>query len=88
MKKVTLLLVLLITILLLAGCSNGNEPDRRMITTAKIRYLDGSCDTLILERWYASQSGTVTLFTDEGRKVVIGANNVIIIEETEAQYEN
>ena len=86
MKKLLVLLALFAVLALLTGC-DGISDDKR-ITTAKIRYFDGSMDTLEVDRWFASASGTVTLHTMEGRKVVIGANNVILIEETEEQYEH
>lgn len=86
MKKLLVFLALTAVLILLTSCS-GTTADKR-ITTAKIRYFDGSMDTLEVDRWFASASGTVTLHTMEGRKVVIGANNVILIEETEEQYEH
>ena len=84
MKKLLVFLALTAVLILLTGCS-GTTADKR-VTTAKIRYFDGSMDTLEVDRWYSSKSGTVTIYTEEGRKVVIGANNVILIEETEEQY--
>ena len=83
MKKLIVLLALFAVLAVLTGCDGS---DGKRITTAKIRYFDGSMDTLEVDRWFASASGTVTLHTMEGRKVVIGANNVILIEETEEQY--
>ena len=84
MKRLLVLLALMAVLALLTGC-DGVTADKRIIT-AKIRYFDGSMDTLEVDRWFASASGTVTLHTMEGRKVVIGANNVILIEESEEQY--
>ncbi len=84
MKKLLILLALIAVLTLLTACS-GTTADKR-ITTAKIRYFDGSMDTLEIDRWRASSSGTITLYTAEGRTVVIGANNVILIEESEEQY--
>lgn len=84
MKKGMLFLLLFAIIFLLAGCNGGTSG--RRITTAKIRYFDGSMDTLEVDKWYTSSSGTITLHTEEGRTVVIGANNVILIEESEEQY--
>ena len=84
MKKLLVLLALFAVLAVLTGC-DGISNDKR-ITTAKIRYFDGSMDTLEIDRWRASASGTITLYTAEGRTVVIGANNVILIEETEEQY--
>lgn len=84
-KTICMIILLLFAFLLLSGCNQSNEA---RVTHAKIRYFDGSCDTLEIEKWFASASGTVTLHTDTGRKIVIGANNVIIIEESKDQYEN
>lgn len=84
MKKILVFLLLFAMVFLIVGCS-GTAADRR-ITTAKIRYFDGSMDTLEIDRWRSSASGTITLYTAEGRTVVIGANNVILIEESEEQY--
>ena len=84
MKKLLVFLALTAVLILLTGCS-GTTADKR-ITTAKIRYFDGSMDTLEIDRWRSSASGTITLYTAEGRTVVIGANNVILIEESEEQY--
>lgn len=84
MKKLLVLLALFAVLAVLTGC-DGVSDDKRIIT-AKIRYFDGSMDTLEIDRWRASSSGTITLYTAEGRTVVIGANNVILIEESEEQY--
>ena len=86
MKKLLMLLLLFTMIFLLAGCNGQSNEESGRITTAKVRYFDGSCDTLEVESWYASRTGTVTIYTTEGREVVIGANNIILIEETEEQY--
>lgn len=88
MKKfVAVLLILMAVMMILSGCSPGLDDNERRLVHAKIRYFDGSMDTLEVDRWFAS-SATVTIFTAEGRKVVIGANNIILIEETEEQYEH
>lgn len=84
MKKLLVFLALTAVLILLTGCS-GTTADKR-ITTAKIRYFDGSMDTLEIDRWRFTASGTIALYTAEGRTVVIGANNVILIEESEEQY--
>lgn len=89
MKKfVAVLLILIAVMMILSGCSPVLDNNELRVVHAKIRYFDGSMDTLEVDRWFASQSGTVTIFTAEGRKVVIGANNIILIEETEEQYEH
>lgn len=83
MKKCFAVIAVLIAILILC---TGCHSDKTRVTHARIRYFDGSMDTLEVDSWYSSKSGTVTIYTEEGRKVVIGANNVILIEETEEQY--
>lgn len=87
MKKTLVLLLLFTMIFLLAGCNGQSNEKSARITTAKIRYFDGSCDTLEVESWFTSKSGAITITTTEGRKVVIGVNNIILIEETIDQYE-
>ena len=86
MKRLMLFLLLIAAIFLLTGCNVATTNKR--ITTAKIRYFDGSMDTFEVERWRTSPSGTITLYTMEGRTVVIGVNNVILIDETKEQYEH
>lgn len=97
MKKglvaVCLLAASLIVMAVLSGCSAGVGKDdsvavtpEKRVTSAKIRYFDGSMDTVLLKGFTYTSSGMVVLHTDDGRKVVIGANNVMIIEESEAQY--
>ena len=85
MKKCFAVIAVLIAVLILCtGCQFGS--DEKRVIHAKIRYFDGTMDTLEVDRWFTSASGTVTIHTTEGRKVVIGANNIILIEETEDQY--
>lgn len=85
MKKVVLTILLIAMIVLLSGCWNSEQNTRRM-TTAMIRYFDGSCDAFLINRYFVSGSGVITLYTTEGREVTLGQNNVIIIEESEDQY--
>lgn len=85
-KRIAAITVLICVLFFCTGCDSISSGDEKRVVHAKIRYFDGSMDTLEVDRWFASQSGTVTIFTEEGRKVVIGANNVILIEETEEQY--
>ena len=84
MKKI-ILTILILAMLLLSGCYN--QTDTRM-TTAMVRYFDGSCDAFLITRYFISGSGTVTLYTPEGKEITLGQNNVIIIEESEDQYYN
>jgi hypothetical protein len=83
-KKCFAVIAVLIAVLILCtGCQFGSDENR--VIHAKIRYFDGSVDTLEIERWFDSRN-TITLHTSEGRKVIIGVNNVILIDETEEQY--
>lgn len=84
-KHITIAIILVVILMICIGCSSTSS-DEKLVTHAKIRYFDGTMDTLEVDRWFASASGTVTVHTTEGRKVVIGANNIILIEETEEQY--
>lgn len=85
-KRIAVIAVLIGVLFFCTGCDSVSSGDEKRVVHAKIRYFDGSMDTLEVDRWFASQSGTVTIFTTEGRKVVIGANNIILIDETEDQY--
>ena len=83
MKKCFAVIAVLIAVLILC---TGCQSDKTRVTHARIRYFDGSCDVLEVDSWYTSKSGIITVYTTEGRKVVIGTNNIILIEETEEQY--
>lgn len=86
MKKViSAILVLIIFLLICTGCSK-TATDGRIITTAKVRYFDGSMDTLEIERFDVSASGLVHLYLKDGAEMYFGVNNVIIVKETEEQY--
>lgn len=91
MKKALIAVCLLVVALVvLVCCSAGAGKDvsaEKRVTSAKIRYFDGSMDTVLLSGYsWGVSSGIVVLHTDDGRKVCVGANNVMIIEESEAQY--
>ena len=49
---------------------------------AKVRYFDGSLDTIRITG-YSPVGGCIWLKADDGHIVVIGANNVIIVEDEE-----
>ena len=51
---------------------------------AKVRYFDGSLDTLEISG-YSTVGSCVRLRTIDGRQTMLGANNVIIIEAVEDQ---
>lgn len=87
MKKfIAVVLLLIIFLVLCTGCSNtATDGGVNKVITAKVRYFDGSMDTLELERFYFSAGGVV-LTLKNGTKMTLGINNVIIIEEPEEQY--
>ena len=49
---------------------------------AKIRYFDGSMDTISITG-YSPVGGSIRLKAEDGHIAVIGANNVIIVEDEE-----
>ena len=57
-----------------------NPAPRNLI--AKIRYFDGSMDTIRITG-YSPLGGSIWLKADDGHIAVIGANNVIIVEDDE-----
>ena len=57
-----------------------NPAPRNLI--AKIRYFDGSMDTIRITG-YSPVGGSIWLKTEDGHIAVIGANNVIIVEDDE-----
>ena len=57
-----------------------NPAPRNLI--AKIRYFDGSMD-MIRITGYSPVGGSIWLKTEDGHIAVIGANNVIIVEDDE-----
>lgn len=84
-----MLLIFIAILAVCTGCSGSNNTGNgKRVTHARIRYFDGSMDVLEVNGWSASKSGMVTIHTTDGRRVVIGANNVILIEETKEQYEH
>ncbi len=60
-----------------------NPAPRNLI--AKIRYFDGSMDTIRITG-YSSVGGSIWLKTEDGHIALIGANNVMIAED-EAYWE-
>jgi hypothetical protein len=93
-SKVFLLVVSFVVLLcILAGCAvqtvqtqqTGVGTEKRIVS-AKIRYLDGSIDTVVVDRYSFAYTGVGVLYTEDGRKLIVGVNNVILIEESEAQY--
>ena len=77
MKKVLLAAILIAALILMTGCSTN-----RHAINAKIRYFDGTNEMVPVESYSVSGSfmRIKTLFGDI---LYVGANNVIIIEETQ-----
>lgn len=92
MKKALVAVCLLVVVLfVLAGCSAVTGKDAKVSAekraiSAKIRYFDGSMDTVVLTGYSVGCSGTLDLRTEDNRRILVGVNNVMIIEESEAQY--
>ena len=81
MKKI--LLVILLVAVTAALCLLPvllNPAPRNLI--AKIRYFDGSMDTIRITG-YSPVGGSILLKTEDGHIALIGANNVIIVEDDE-----
>ena len=81
MKKILLIVLAVIAavfIFVIAFC-NHNVP-RSLI--AKIRYFDGCTDTLSI-RDYRVLDNSILITKTDGRMVLVGSNNVILIEDEE-----
>lgn len=52
----------------------------KQINTAKIRYFDGSTDTLQITR-YSISDETVTVWTRDGQVCISSANNIILVSD-------
>ena len=76
-----LVAVLLAVIIIAVNMIPEKKPDRLI---AKVRYFDGSLDTLEITG-YTTVGSCIQLRTIDGRRTILGANNVIIIEEEEEQ---
>ena len=84
MKKILLIalaVILAVFIFVVAFCNHSG--DRFLI--AKIRYFDGCTDTLSIKDYRVLDNSILITKTD-GRMILIGANNVILIED-EAYWE-
>lgn len=87
MKKVlSAILILIILLTICAGCSKPATYSGKIVRTAKVRYFDGSMETLEIERFDVNASGQVHLYLKDGAEMYFGVNNVIIVKETEEQY--
>ena len=79
MKKVLLVILLVaFTALLCLVPFIYNAAPRHLI--AKIRYFDGSMDTISITG-YSQVGGSLWLKAEDGHIAVVGANNVIIVED-------
>ena len=81
MKKI--LLVILLVAVTAAICLLPvllNPAPRNLI--AKIRYFDGSVDTIRITG-YLPVGGSLWLKAEDGHFTIVGANNVIIVEDEE-----
>jgi hypothetical protein len=76
------LFVLLAVFIIIVNVVVPEKTSMRLI--AKVRYFDGSLDTLEITG-YSTVGSCVRLRTLDGRQTILGANNVIIIEEVEDQ---
>lgn len=90
-KALVAVCLLVVALIVLSGCNQntariGYNPEKGKIASAKIRYFDGTTDTVRLKDWSYHNGGIVILTTEEGRQVSVGANNVILIVESEEQY--
>ena len=81
MKKVlSAILVLIILLMICTGCSKPATDSDRFVRTAKVRYFDGSMETIRITG-YSPVGGCIWLKADDGHIALIGANNVIIVED-------
>ena len=79
LKKVFAVILLTgITVLLCMIPFLYHAASRHMI--AKIRYFDGSMDTIRITG-YSPVGGSIWLQAEDGHIAVVGANNVIIVED-------
>lgn len=87
MKKWSLLLLvvaLVVALLVLTGCSSCGScnTDTKRTLNAKVRYFDGTSEMIELKSYdFLSRRDMVKLYTAAGDTIVIGTNNVIIIDE-------
>ena len=85
-KSIAVVLLLIIFLVLCTGCSNTVTDDGvKKVITAKVRYFDGSMDTLDVDH-YCVSSNVIQLFLKNGAEMTLGTNNVIVIKEPEEQY--
>ena len=81
MKKILLVILLVAVTAALCVLPFVLHPAPRHLI-AKVRYFDGSMDTIRITG-YSPVGGSIWLKADDGHIAVIGANNVMIIEDEE-----
>ena len=81
MKKILLVILLVAVTAALCVLPFVLHPAPRHLI-AKVRYFDGSMDTIRITG-YSPVGGSFWLKADDGNIAVIGANNVMIIEDEE-----
>lgn len=75
---ITAILVLItVIIIIVVNVFQQKMPDHLI---AKVRYFDGSLDTLQIKS-YKTIGDSILIITDDGRQMVTGSNNVIIVED-------
>lgn len=72
--------MVLVVIVSIAWAVISSLQTEKQINTAKIRYFDGSTDTLQISR-YAINEDTVTVWTRDGGVCITGANNIILVSD-------
>lgn len=70
----------LVVIVSIAWAVISSLQTEKQINTAKIRYFDGSTDTLQITR-YSISDGTVTVWTRDGQVCISSANNIILLSD-------
>ena len=81
MKKILLVILLVAVTAAICVLPFVLHPAPRHLI-AKVRYFDGSMDTIRITG-YSPVGGSIWLKADDGHIAVIGANNVMIIEDEE-----
>ena len=79
MKKVLLALILAGMVAVLSGCMESASEGRTL--NAIVRYFDGTSEMLVIRSVEYGASGFAHLILPDGRKMAVGCNNVIIVEE-------
>lgn len=78
MKKLLIALMMVAILSLIVGCS-AYQGQAKEPLIAKVRYFDGSMDTLYITEW-RSNGAAITFTSIDGVTTTTGANNVIIIK--------